>query len=706
MRHTYPIEQLLRPPVELYAAAVYAAVAGLVLWAPGVLLLPGALAPAVAALCLLLGLGRLRSGLRLLRYQYRLCQLPLHRMQPAAIPRSAQYLYIGLGFEWKTYHAARRADLLRSDWRHLLERDLTRRYALARRLERLAPPLRAVTGWRHYLNPVAPIDRVEGRPETHGVGLWEGEQARFLAQAERGGHLFVVGTTGVGKTRLAEVLISQDIHDADNAVIVFDPKGDAALLERMYAEAKRAGRLHQFTVFHLGFPDISARYNPLDAFARITEVAGRVASNLPSEGQSAAFKEFTWRYVNVIAKAAMALGHSVSYQALLQYGSDIDGLVAAYLKHCFARARVPDWEKRLAAILADDRQKPAYPHQDRDREAWACVQVFRSMTINDVVASSLVKTFEYDKKFYDKLVASLFPFLEKVTSGEAGALLSPDYFDLHDPRPIFDWRGVLRQGGIVYVGLDALGDAEVATAVGSAMFSDLTSTASLIYKFGLEQGLPAVDGGGNRKIRLHLDEFNELVGRDFVPMANKARGAGFELTAYTQSLADVEVRFGDRARAEQVIANLGTLIMLRVKGRDTAELLTRQMRDVEIKYLDTQSLVTDSSEPGSRTDFVSRTGDVTARERVPLIHPDDIVNLPKGHAFALVGGKPYKLRLPWIEEDAGAPASLRALTGPMRRQYRSAMDLPDSGGAEPVDAVADVDSMADMDAAADREAVA
>src|SRR5690625_6686277 len=162
---------------------------------------------------------------------------------------------------------------------------------------------------------------------------------------------------------------------------------------------------------------------------------------------------------------------------------------------------------------------------------------------------------------------------------------STDFIEQNDVRYIIECRISILQGGILYIGLDALSDPEVASAGGSSMFSDLTSTAGGIYKFGSDQGLPRFEGadGKKRKVCLHLDEFNELVGKDFVPMANKAGGAGFQLTAYTQTLSDIIVRFGDRAKAGQVVGNLGTLIMLRVKELETAELLTKQLPDVEVK---------------------------------------------------------------------------------------------------------------------------
>jgi hypothetical protein len=58
----------------------------------------------------------------------------------------------------------------------------------------------------------------------------------------------------------------------------------------MYVEAQRAGREGEFYVFHLGWPDISARYNAVGRFGRISEVATRIAGQLSGEGNSAAFR--------------------------------------------------------------------------------------------------------------------------------------------------------------------------------------------------------------------------------------------------------------------------------------------------------------------------------------------------------------------------------------------------------------------------------
>ena len=45
---------------------------------------------------------------------------------------------------------------------------------------------------------------------------------------------------------------------------------------------------------------------------------------------------------------------------------------------------------------------------------------------------------------------TLTELMEKLTTGKAAALISPDYDDPGDHRPIFDWMSVINGGGIVY----------------------------------------------------------------------------------------------------------------------------------------------------------------------------------------------------------------------------------------------------------------
>ncbi|EPN9100806.1 conjugative transfer system coupling protein TraD [Klebsiella pneumoniae] len=309
------------------------------------------------------------------------------------------------------------------------------------------------------------------------------------------------------------------------------------------------------------------------------------------------------------------------------------------------------------------------------------------------ILDGLRSAVRYDRTYFDKIVASLLPLLEKLTTGKTAELLSPDYQDIDDTRPIFDWEQIIRKKAVVYVGLDALSDSEVASAVGNSMFADLVSVAGHIYKHGINAGLP---GGkeGKSLINLHCDEFNELMGDEFIPLINKGGGAGMQVTAYTQTSSDIEARIGNAAKTAQVQGNFNNLIMLRVRENRTAELLTTQLPQVEIY---TKTLVSghqDTADVNADQDFTSSTQDRVGTVKVPLLEPADIVTLPKGQAFALLeGGQLWKIRMPLPAGDADdvlMPESIEKIAEEMRRSYHSgeswwrdgpALNVPVTGGA-------------------------
>ncbi|WP_417323520.1 hypothetical protein [Enterobacter ludwigii] len=73
------------------------------------------------------------------------------------------------------------------------------------------------------------------------------------------------------------------------------------------------------------------------------------------------------------------------------------------------------------------------------------------------------------------------------------------------------------------------------------MFAALVSVAEHIYKFGLNEGLPD-NSEKPPPINLHCDEFNDLMGAEFIPLVNK--GGSMGVTAYTQTRSDIQPRIG------------------------------------------------------------------------------------------------------------------------------------------------------------------
>ena len=678
----YPIDAWLRPPVELYSAAVLLGSAVICVIAPWSLMMSPEIGYTMALLLGWFGYERTQQALWVLRYQRNIRRVPGFKMRADQIPVSFKKMYLGLGFRWTQKHSQRLKDTQRPEVERYIKPPKHILWIRKKEIQWEHTPimkaLMTITARSAWWNPVAPYPPVGGLPQIHAVE--PNEENIYSDLGERVGHTLVLGTTRVGKTRLAEILITQDIHRGGNAVIVFDPKGDAELLRRLYLEAKRAGRLDKLYVFHLGHPNISARYNPVGDFSRITEVASRISRQLPGDGQSAAFREFVWRYVNVIAKAANALGRRIDYDMIMMYGQDIEPLLIDYLEFVLTqKIGNEDWQKPVRAVKdlydAGDLKAPRQM-KDRSNRAHALIKYAKDLDVVDPVAAALLKTFEYDKSYFDKLVASLLPLMEKLTTGAVAELISPNYLDPEDPRPIFDWKQVITSESIVYVGLDALTDSEVAAAVGNSMFADLTSQAGKIYKHGLDIGMPENGSSSDSKTVtcIHADEFNELMGDEFIPLLNKAGGANFQVTAYTQVWADVEARVGSKAKASQVAGNFNTMIMLRVKDEETAEMLTMQLPRVEIQTLMQVSGSNDSSDPGSDVDFTSRNEDRISVTQEPMLEVNMIMALPKGQAFAMLeGGNLHKIRMPLPDDscDEGMPKQLQAISDDMRQRYRT-----------------------------------
>ncbi|MFU4588097.1 type IV conjugative transfer system coupling protein TraD [Pseudomonas aeruginosa] len=691
MAQPHAIEVLLRPAVELYTVAVCAGAAFLSLAAPWSLALSPTIGVGSALAFLAFGAIRLRDALVILRYRRNIRRLPRYVMTSRNVPVSQQRLFIGRGFRWEQRHTHRLTQTFRPEFRRYVEP--TPAYQLARRLEErleFAPfplsKLARLTAWDVPINPVRPLPPVGGLPRLHGIEPNEVDVS--LPLGERVGHSLVLGATRVGKTRLAELFVTQDIRRRNAAgehevVIVFDPKGDADLLKRMYVEAKRAGREHEFYVFHLGWPDFSARYNAVGRFGRISEVATRIAGQLSGEGNSAAFREFAWRFVNIIARALVELGQRPDYLLIQRHVVNIDALFIEYAQHYFAKHEPKVWEiiVQLEGRL-NDKNIPRHM-VGREKRVVALEQYLSQVRTYDPVLDGLRSAVRYDRTYFDKIVASLLPLLEKLTTGKTAQLLAPNYSDLNDPRPIFDWMQVVRKRAVVYVGLDTLSDAEVAAAVGNSMFADLVSVAGHIYKFGIDDGLPGAMAGARVPINVHADEFNELMGDEFVPLVNKGGGAGLQVTAYTQTLSDIEARIGNRAKAGQVVGNFNNLFMLRVRETATAELLTRQLPKVDVYTTTLVSGATDSSDIRGSTDFTSNAQDRISTASVPMIEPAHVVGLPKGQAFALLqGGQLWKIRmpLPAPDPDEIMPEDLQQLAGYMRQHYAEAGDWWENQG--------------------------
>lgn len=650
----YPVEALLRAPVELWSALVCCAMSFMFIFFGDHLLLPRSFTYVIAVAIAFLGIYQLIGALYILAYQACLTQSSAWSKSLANIPKRNGFLYLGRGFRWTYRHTQRHKDTELPESQEYLTKRWTR---LLSRLVRYCST-KALTNLNEQLS-------MSGDSKLHGVELRK--RNVWLNSRDRVGHTLVVGTTRVGKTRLAELQIAQDIQLGE-VVFVFDPKGDVDLLQRIYTEALRAGRQDQMYIFHLGYPEVSCRYNAIGRFSRITEVATRIANQLPSSGSSSAFKEFAWRFVNIIARALHELRQVPDYRKIRQYINDIEPLFVEYTRSLLSRTEPGGWAEEVKNIARSLNQKTLTSAlKGRDPTAVALYKYVQKKNINDPVLEGLVSAFKYDRTYFDKIVSSVGPLMEKLTTGAVADLIAP--VDTDDPRPILSWLDAIRNRGIVYVGLDALSDTTVAGAVGNSMFADLVSIAGYLYKFGINgENKPYIEPP---KVCIHADEFNELIGDEFIPLLNKAGGAGYQVTAYTQTISDLEARVGSKAKTGQILGNFNSLIMLRVKELATAEFLTKQLPQIEVRGLKTSSSAADTDTNQLSTKFSSRTDDHLTVSDSPLLTASQVMALPRGHAFAVLDGNHlWKVRFPMpAKSDSLAPNNIAGMFHAMRTSY-------------------------------------
>ncbi|HHS8494346.1 TPA: conjugative transfer system coupling protein TraD, partial [Legionella anisa] len=349
----YPINNLLREPTEAWSAITCFSLAFLAYSQPHLFLLTQSMSIYAFITLAIPGLYRAWQAIRVKRYHHRLLAMPTYALSTSEIPLSKNWLFLGKGFRWRPSHTQKLHQIKQVKNEKFMQRgscyQAVRCFCQNHEHTRLAKWLNK----RSKLNPFRPDPPVGGSPFLHGVG--EEDKPVYIPQDVRVGHTFVVGTTRVGKTRLASILINQDIRNG-NAVIVVDPKGDQDLVRDMIAACEVSGRVDDFKIVHLGFPNQSARYNPLKNYDQISEVATRITDAISAEGEGKQFAAFAWKYVNIVAICLEEMKQPITYQSIAFYISRLDQLLMTYADTILPN-HYPNYHQNIEEIIEEHDSK-------------------------------------------------------------------------------------------------------------------------------------------------------------------------------------------------------------------------------------------------------------------------------------------------------------------------------------------------------------
>ncbi|RJQ24356.1 conjugal transfer protein TraG, partial [Candidatus Parcubacteria bacterium] len=95
----------------------------------------------------------------------------------------------------------------------------------------------------------------------------------------RKGHFWCFGTTRVGKTRVMEHIIEQDIRKG-YSVVAIDPKGDIDLFSKITQLAIDTGRHHDLMLVTPIFPQYSAILDPLSSYYMPEELVAHITAGV------------------------------------------------------------------------------------------------------------------------------------------------------------------------------------------------------------------------------------------------------------------------------------------------------------------------------------------------------------------------------------------------------------------------------------------
>jgi conjugal transfer pilus assembly protein TraD len=617
-------EMLWRPALEGYAALAWGLAAALFVSLALVRGRPAEVPLALAGLCLAIGALRLAAAARVLRTRASLAGRAIDTMEAGELlrywgPDRAEDVFLGFGFQWLPEHSQRLYELKKIDPRQL----------------RVPAWLAAILGLR--ARPQSDEDM--GLPYIHGVE--PREHLIRIPGRHLEGNLILLGATRSGKTVMLRSLIAQSILRGD-AVIVVDPKNDPDLKEVVAYCCRRAGRADAYYEFHPAFPERSARFDPMYNWSKATELASRIQAIMPPD-TGGSFSAFGWQAVNVVVQALVEQEERPNLVKIRRYiEGGIDPLLKASLERLFERETAGRWRPEIQPYLRRaERGDLRGPEKTTAPDVVAYAAYFEQKVrpalprerIPEAVQAQLA-VFHHPREHYQKITANLLPILSMLTTANLGRSLSPDPFDIDDPRPILNLDKIIEQRYVFYVSLDSLPDKAVASALGSILLADLAAIAGIRYNLHVS----------SPRVSLFVDELSEVINEPLVQIANKASGSGVMTTCATQTLADLAARLGTEAKARMVLGNFNNLIAFRTKDRPTQEFVVEALGRAYIQSVDA-SFTTHADEHVA--EYSGSIGHRLREELQDTVPADVVGKLPSMQFFAAVsGGRLFKGRIP------------------------------------------------------------
>ena len=326
-----------------------------------------------------------------------------------------------------------------------------------------------------------------------GHGMSDPDMSMHIAVSDssRKGHFWCFGTTRVGKTRIMENMVEQDIRKG-YSVVVIDPKGDIDLFSKIVQVAFEEGRDRELILVTPIYPHLSAVIDPLAYYYMPEELVGHIVSGV-EVGKERFFFNVAYEISLVIVQALIMLAA---------------------------------WEGKAKSFnLNDVKNKMSREELEKLKGQIDCVDTEEAKQLS----SDIQKILNSPQDYYGKVSSSLRVALMELTSGNIGKVVGKAdenrFIDrLEKGKPV-----------IMVVHLGSLITRKAAFTLGKVVISMVQSFVGRVFSSGRRVTPP---------LCLYIDECQNVLYYGIEDLFAKAGGADVWVHGFAQSVSQLYAMIG------------------------------------------------------------------------------------------------------------------------------------------------------------------
>lgn len=359
-----------------------------------------------------------------------------------------------------------------------------------------------------------------------GLNFETGDLCKIkVPDAYRSGHFWCFGTTRVGKTRMLENMVEEDIRKGYN-VMVIDPKGDIELFSKITQIAIETGRKKDLMLLNPIFPQYSLKLNPLEYYYMIEEVVAHIMSGVKT-GKEPFFFNVGYEASTITVQVAIYL--AMRHKNL---NSDKTKLTFRDIMDITARAGLEELVNQMTQAVADS--DDGYGLR---------------------LLSDLQKIVESPPDYYSKISSSLRVALMELTQGNIGQVIG----DVKGNKVIE--RLEKNEGLIFVIQAPSLLAQQAATTLSKVLLSMISALVGRKFSSGLKVTPP---------LCVYVDEAQSVLYNGIEDIFAKAGGAGVWMHCFSQSVNQIYNVMGNQNAAKSILDNVNTKVFMRAPDEETA----------------------------------------------------------------------------------------------------------------------------------------